>query len=126
MVRVLEISAWGLHQRILGIMGCERLDVDDFQSESGDEQLCSHFAPSRICCSQLLDRGRRKKVEGSNPGDCLYWTNVRRNGQADLSSDRRVAQAVDCFVGESAAPPNAEKLEDVRLEDWYGRTSGSS
>jgi hypothetical protein len=32
MVRVLEISTWGPHQRILGIMGCDRLDLDDFQS----------------------------------------------------------------------------------------------
>jgi hypothetical protein len=65
-------------------------------------------------------------VEGGNPGDCLYWTNVRRNGEADLSSDRRLVQATDCFVGEPIAAPNAEKLENIRLEDWYGRPSGSS
>lgn len=59
-------------------------------------------------------------MEGDDPSDRLYWFNVRRNGEADLFGDRCVAQAFDCFVGEPVATPNAGKLENIRLEDWYG------
>ena len=44
--------------------------------------------------------------------DCsVSGFDVRRNGEADLFGDRRLVQAVDCFVGEPAASPNAGKLE---------------
>jgi hypothetical protein len=65
-------------------------------------------------------------VEGSSPIDRLYRANVRRDGKADLFGDRRLVEATDCFVGEPVAAPNAEKLENIRLEVWYGRPSGSS
>ena len=90
MVRILEISAWGLHERILGIMGCYRLDLDDFQSAGRDKQLCAYLTPTRICCCQLLEGGERWKVEGDYPVDRLYRANVRRNGEADLFGDRRL------------------------------------
>ena len=62
-------------------------------------------------------------MEGHNPVDRLYRANVRRNGEADLFGDRRLVQAVDCFVSEPAAGSNAGKLEDIELgtDDPPGR-----
>ncbi len=98
-------------------MGCYDTNLDDFQSEGGDEQLCSHLAPPRFRCSQLLDGCERRKVEGRNPIDCLYRADVRRDGETDLSRNRCLVQATDCFVSEPVADPNADQLEDIRLED---------
>ena len=63
-------------------------------------------------------------VEGHNPVDRLYRANVRRNGKADLFGDRRLVQAVDRFVGEPSADPDAEKLGEIRLgtDDPPGRS----
>ena len=44
-------------------------------------------------------------------GRSVFGFDVRRNGEADLFGDRRLVQAVDCFVGEPAANSNAGKLE---------------
>ena len=107
-------------------MGCYDTNLDDFQSEGGDEQLCSHFAPPRFRCFQLFVCCGRSKVEGRNPIDRLSWSDVRRDGKTDLSRNRCLVQATDCYVSEPVAHPNADQLEDIRLEDWYGRPSGSS
>jgi hypothetical protein len=56
-------------------------------------------------------------VEGRNPIDRLSWSDVRRDGKTDLSRNRCLAQATDCFVSEPVAHPNADQLEDIRLED---------
>ncbi len=65
-------------------------------------------------------------MEGRNPIDRLSWSDVRRDGKTDLSRNRCLAQATDCFVSEPVVDPNADQLEDIRLEDRYGRPSGSS
>ena len=44
-------------------------------------------------------------------GRSVFGFDVRRNGEADLFGDRRLVQAVDCFVGEPFAGSNAGKLE---------------
>jgi len=56
-------------------------------------------------------------VEGRNPIDRLSWSDVRRDGKTDLSRNRCLVQATDCFVSEPVADPNADQLEDIRLED---------
>ena len=65
-------------------------------------------------------------MEGSNPVGRLYRVDVRRDGKADLFGDRRLVKTTDCFVGKPAATPNADQMEDIGLEDCYGRPSGSS
>ena len=46
-------------------------------------------------------------------GRGVFGSNVRRNGEDDLSGDRRLVQAVDRFVGEPAAGSDAGKLETL-------------
>ena len=65
-------------------------------------------------------------MEGCNPIDRLSWSDVRRDGKTDLSRNRCLVQATDCYVSEPVAHPNADQLEDIRLKDWYGRPSGAS
>ena len=48
-------------------------------------------------------------------GRSVFGADVRRDGKADLFGDRRMVQAVDCFVGKPAAGSDAGKLEDIRL-----------
>ena len=54
-------------------------------------------------------------MEGHNPVDRLYRANVRRNGEADLFGDRRLVQAVDCFVSEPITGSDADQLEKILL-----------
>ena len=54
-------------------------------------------------------------MEGGNPVDRLHRAHVRRAGQANLFGDRRLVEAVDCFVGESAAGSDADQLEKILL-----------
>ncbi len=63
-------------------------------------------------------------MEGRNPIDRLSWSDVRRDGETDLSRNRCLVQATDCFVSEPVADPNAGKLEeDIGLgtDDPLGR-----
>ena len=68
-------------------MGCYDTNLDDFQSEGGDEQLCAYLTTARIYCCQLLDGAERWKVEERNPVDRLYRSDVRWDGKTDLFGD---------------------------------------
>ena len=48
-------------------------------------------------------------------GRSVFGFDVRRNGEADLFGDRRLVQAVDCFVGEPAAGSDARMLETLQV-----------
>ena len=48
-------------------------------------------------------------------GLSVFGSDVRRNGEADLSGDRRLVQAVDCFVSEPITGSDAVQLEKILL-----------
>ena len=54
-------------------------------------------------------------MEGCNPIDRLFWSDVRRDGEANLFGDRRMVQATDCYVSEPVAHPNADQLAKILL-----------
>ena len=62
-------------------------------------------------------------MEGGNPCDRLHRVDVRRDGEADLPGNGRLAQTADCAVGESSTVSNARKVEGVRFgtDDPPGR-----